>query len=131
MIRRTKDSTGVRLDQARPADTVPPVTAAASQERMPWVGTAAALAASTFFAVNGTVSKLVLAIGRLGSARTGLVGMAEPVLAGLVAWVVLSEDLTAMQLAGAVVVLGGIVLAESARRRSTGAQGQLPEGVAP
>lgn len=74
---------------------------------------------------------VLLALGRLGSARTGLVGMAEPVLAGLVAWVVLSEELSAVQLVGGAVVLAGIVLAETARHRGTGSPGQLPEGLAP
>lgn len=71
------------------------------------------------------------ALRQLGSARTGLLGMAEPVLAGLVAWVVLSEALSWVQLLGGAVVLVGILLAETARTRETGAAGQLPEGVVP
>jgi drug/metabolite transporter (DMT)-like permease len=70
----------------------------------------------------GTVAPfgLVLAsLRRLGATRAGLVGTAEPVLAGLVAWLVLGEVLTAVQLAGAAVVLAGIVLAETARRGGT------------
>ena len=82
----------------------------------------------------GTVAPYVLvllALRQLGPARTGLVGMAEPVLAGLVAWVVLSEELSTVQLMGGAVVLAGIVLAETSRRRGTGSPGQLPEGIAP
>ena len=84
--------------------------------------------------VLGTVVPYGLILGalrQLGSARTGLLGMAEPVLAGMVAWVVLSESLAPVQLAGGAVVLAGIVLAETSRRRTTGAEGQLPEGVVP
>lgn len=87
-----------------------------------------------WIAVLGTVVPYVLVLGaiaHLGPARTGLLGMAEPVLAGIVAWVVLAEALTAVQLVGAAVVLAGILLAETARRRPTGSPGQIPEGVAP
>lgn len=79
----------------------------------------------------GTVAPFVLvlaAIRTLGPARTGLVGMSEPVLAAVVAWVVLGESLTPVQLVGGTVVLTGIVLAETAR--PVAGQG-LPEGMAP
>lgn len=73
--------------------------------------------------VLGTVvpySFVLVALATLGSARTGLLGMAEPVMAGLVAWLVLGELLTGIQLVGAGLILGGIVLAETARQRSPG-----------
>ena len=41
--------------------------------------------------------------------------MAEPVLAAAVAWLVLGEALSPVQLLGGAVVLTGIVLAETAR----------------
>lgn len=66
----------------------------------------------------GTVAPFGLSlfgIGRIGATRTGLVGTVEPVLAGIVAWIVLGEMLSGWQLAGACVVLAGIVLAETAR----------------
>lgn len=101
----------------------------------PLAGTSAPLwLLVVYVVVGGTVVPYVCilgALGQLGSARTGLLGMAEPVLAGLVAWVVLAEALTPVQLVGGAVVLVGIVLAETARTRQTGAQGQLPEGVVP
>ncbi|WP_460460135.1 EamA family transporter [Angustibacter peucedani] len=86
--------------------------------------------------VLGTVTAfglVLLAVGRVGPARVGVLGMLEPIGSGLVAWWVLGEDLAAVQLAGAVVVLVGIVLAETARRRPDGARDAvpLPEGVAP
>jgi drug/metabolite transporter (DMT)-like permease len=68
--------------------------------------------------VLGTVAPfgLVLAgLGRIGATRTGLVGTTEPPLAGVVAWSVLGETLSPAQVIGAVVVLAGIVLAETAR----------------
>ena len=83
--------------------------------------------------VLGTVvpyGLILVALGSLGSARTGLLGMAEPVLAGAVAWVVLGEALSALQLAGAAVVLTGILLAETARQARP-AVDPVPEGVVP
>ncbi len=84
-------------------------------------------------AVLGTVvpyGLVLLALGSLGSARTGLLGMAEPVLAGAVAWVVLGEALSGVQLLGAAVVLTGILLAETARQAHP-AVDPVPEGVVP
>lgn len=71
--------------------------------------------------VLGTVipyGMVLVALGSLGATRTGLLGMAEPVTSAAVAWVVLSETLSTPQLLGAVVVIGGIVAAETARRDS-------------
>jgi drug/metabolite transporter (DMT)-like permease len=66
----------------------------------------------------GTVAPFGLALSslrRIGPTRIGLIGTTEPVLAGTVAWVALGEQLRAVQIVGAVVVLTGIVLAETAR----------------
>jgi drug/metabolite transporter (DMT)-like permease len=82
--------------------------------------------------VLGTVvpyGLILLALRSLGSARTGLLGMAEPVLAAGVAFVVLGEALSPVQLLGGAVVLTGIVLAETAR--TVPDTGAVPEGVAP
>jgi drug/metabolite transporter (DMT)-like permease len=73
----------------------------------------------------GTVAPFALlfvALGRIGAPRTGLFGTAEPVLAGVVAWIVLGEVLSPAQLAGATVVLAGILLAVTARDRVVPAQ---------
>jgi drug/metabolite transporter (DMT)-like permease len=85
--------------------------------------------------VLGTVAAfglVLLAVGRVGPARVGILGMIEPIGSGLVAWWVLRENLRAVQLAGAAVVLAGILLAETARRRPADATDAvpLPEGVA-
>ncbi|MPZ71668.1 MAG: EamA family transporter [Nitriliruptorales bacterium] len=84
----------------------------------------------------GTVAPFLLvlsAISELGATRVGLLGMAEPVGAGLAAWVVLGEVLDGPQLLGAAIVLAGIALAETARLRQPQHERQapLPEGIAP
>src|SRR5450631_1514394 len=66
----------------------------------------------------GTVTPFLLvlfAVARLGPARVGLIGMLEPVGAGIIAWVLLGESLNTIQILGSVIVLVGIVLAETAR----------------
>ena len=68
--------------------------------------------------VLGTIVPFVLVLSglhHLPATRVGMVGMLEPVLAGLVAWVWLGEALGAVQLTGGLVVLVGIVLAQTAR----------------
>jgi drug/metabolite transporter (DMT)-like permease len=83
--------------------------------------------------VLGTVlpyALILAALRSLGSARTGLLGMAEPVLAAAVAWAILGEALSPVQLLGGAVVLTGIVLAETARRTHP-TTGAVPEGVVP
>ena len=62
--------------------------------------------------------------------------MLEPVSAGIIAWVLLGESLTALQVLGSLVVLVGIVLAETARQPAGAGPGHsaaapLPEGMAP
>lgn len=72
--------------------------------------------------VLGTVVPYVLVlvgVRRLGAARTGVLGMLEPVGAAAAAWVVLGESMTAVQLLGGAVVLVGVALGESARRART------------
>ena len=68
--------------------------------------------------VLGSVVPWVLVLRGLrsiGATRAGLVGTLEPVVAAGVAWVVLGEGLSPVQIAGGAVVVGGIVLAETAR----------------
>ncbi|MEO8519368.1 MAG: EamA family transporter [Dermatophilaceae bacterium] len=97
----------------------------------------------------GTVAPfllVLLAVVRMGPARVGLIGMLEPVGAGIIAWVLLGESLNAAQVIGSVIVLVGIALAETARQtthpsppgdgqqsgsRQTKAASPLPEGIAP
>ena len=68
--------------------------------------------------VLGTVVPFALVLGcivRIGAARVGLIGTTEPPVAGVVAWLALGETLGLVQVIGALVVLAGIVLAETAR----------------
>ena len=67
--------------------------------------------------VLGTVAPFLCVIGALRHLPTtsaGIVGMVEPVMAGLVAWIWLGESLAALQVVGALVVLWGVVLAQRA-----------------
>lgn len=84
----------------------------------------------------GTVVPYVLVlvgVARIGAARAGLLGMVEPVGAGAAAWVVLGETMTPLQLVGAAVVLAGVALAETARRRRPGDEppAVVPDAIAP
>jgi len=58
---------------------------------------------------------IVAALRHISATRVGIAAMLEPVVATVTAWVWLRESLSALQLAGAAVVLGGIVLAQTAR----------------
>ena len=68
--------------------------------------------------VLGTIVPFVLVLSglhHLPATRVGMVGMLEPVLAGVVAWAWLGEALSPVQLVGGAVVLAGIVLAQTSR----------------
>ena len=72
----------------------------------------------TFMVVVGTIVPfflLVSALRHLPATRVGIIAMLEPVVATIVAWAWLKESLGAAQLAGAAVVLGAILLAQTAR----------------
>ena len=71
-----------------------------------------------YVVVLGTVVPFVLivnALHHISPTRTIIVAMLEPVLAAAVAYVWLGEELTGQQIAGSLLVLGGIVLAQTAR----------------
>lgn len=66
----------------------------------------------------GTIAPFVLSIGalrHLPATTVGIVATFEPVAAAVVAWAWLGESLVAAQILGGVVVLTGIVLAETSR----------------
>ena len=76
-------------------------------------------ALTVFMIVGGTVfafSMVNMALRHLGASHASIIGMTEPVLSGLVAWVVLGQSLVAIQIVGAFVVLSGILLAELSRQ---------------
>jgi len=66
------------------------------------------------------------ALRHLPPTTAGIVATIEPVLASIVAWLWVEQVLTGWQIAGGVVVLGGIVLAQTAR---TPAPAPVPETV--
>jgi drug/metabolite transporter (DMT)-like permease len=66
----------------------------------------------------GTVVPFVLfvsALHHVPATRVTIVAMVEPVLAALMAWIWLEEELGALQIVGGLVVLVGVVLAQTAR----------------
>ena len=68
--------------------------------------------------VLGTIAPFTLVVGALRhvtATRAGITAMLEPVVATVVAWAWLRESLDPAQLAGAVVVLGALALAQTAR----------------
>ncbi len=75
-------------------------------------------ALAVWMVVLGTIVPfwLVLAaIRHIGAAGASIIGMTEPFIASLVAWVVLGEILTPAQMLGGAVILTGVVIAERAR----------------
>jgi drug/metabolite transporter (DMT)-like permease len=73
---------------------------------------------ATSMVVTGTILSfwLVLAaIRHIGAAGASIIGMTEPLIASLVAWVVLDEVLSPVQILGGAVILSGVVIAERAR----------------
>lgn len=69
--------------------------------------------------VMGTIIPFLLVLGslrRIGAQRAGIVGSTEPLWAGVIALVVLGETLSPVQGIGALIVLIGIILAETSRR---------------
>lgn len=79
-----------------------------------------ALAYSTTFAVVVAYVLWYTSVQRVGGARTAVYSNLTPVVASLVSWLVMKESLTPVQIAGAAVVILGILLARrGARARRT------------
>lgn len=73
---------------------------------------------ATYMIVFGTVLPFALvlqSLRHLRATQASVVGMSEPVIASVIAFVFLGEVLTPVQIVGGVVVLVGIVLAETSR----------------
>jgi len=69
----------------------------------------------------GTIAPFLLVLGslrRLGAQRAGLVATTEPIFAFAIAFAILGETITAIQGIGALIVLAGIIVAETSRRAS-------------
>jgi drug/metabolite transporter (DMT)-like permease len=72
--------------------------------------------------VIGTVIPYLLtvtAIRELSASTSSVIGMIEPIFAGVIAWWLLNEAFTSIQLLGCAVVLIGIYLADKARNMAT------------
>jgi drug/metabolite transporter (DMT)-like permease len=75
-------------------------------------------ALTAWMVVMGTVVPFALAMKALGyvtAAQASTIGMTEPLIASIIAWIVLSEVLTPVQILGGAVVLVGVYLAERSR----------------
>ena len=59
----------------------------------------------------------VAAIKELSASTSSVIAMLEPIIAGVIAWILLNEAFTNIQLFGCAVVLFGIYLADKARQR--------------
>ena len=82
------------------------------------LGTAPVWLLALWTIVLGTIAPFVLSIGalrHLPATTVGIVATFEPVAAAVVAWAWLGEALVAVQILGGLVVLVGIVLAETSR----------------
>jgi drug/metabolite transporter (DMT)-like permease len=75
-------------------------------------------ALTTWMVVLGTVAPFWLVVASLhhiSAPQAATVGMIEPVMAAVVAWLALAEILTVMQIIGGLIVLSGVYLAEKSR----------------
>jgi drug/metabolite transporter (DMT)-like permease len=88
-----------------------------------------------YVVVLGTVVPFVLfvsALHHVPATRVTIVAMLEPVLAAIIAWAWLEEELGALQVVGGLIVLAGVVLAQTARpdqRRKSLETDTLSRGV--
>ncbi|MGY1986338.1 EamA family transporter [Blastococcus sp. SYSU DS0669] len=73
----------------------------------------------------------IAALPHLAPTTAGLVATVEPVFASVVAWLWVEQVLTGWQVAGGIVVLTGIALAQTARTGRTPSAPPVPETPAP
>jgi drug/metabolite transporter (DMT)-like permease len=73
---------------------------------------------ATYMVIFGTVTSFALvlfSLRHLRASQASVVGMTEPLFAAAVAFLVLGEILSGIQLVGAIIVLSGVLLAERSR----------------
>ena len=66
----------------------------------------------------GTIVPFLLVLGslrRIGAQRAGIVGTTEPLWAALIGFVLLGEVISGVQILGGLIVLAGVVVAETSR----------------
>lgn len=74
-----------------------------------------------YIIIFGTIVPYLFVVGgirRLSASTSSVIGMLEPVLAGVFAWVWLSQSWSAIQLAGGAIVLIGIYIADRAKNNA-------------
>lgn len=83
-------------------------------------------------AVGGVLAFVVVLAGsaRVGAGAASMFGMAEPVFGALFAWVLLGQDLAAIQVVGILVTVLAVGVVEHARTRTIRAV-ELPDALAP
>jgi len=59
-----------------------------------------------------------IALGNLSATAVGVIATAETIFASVFAWVWLREDMSALEMFGGLIVITGIVLAETSRKRT-------------
>ena len=67
----------------------------------------------------GVYGTWVAGTSRVGAGAASVVGMAEPLLGAMFAWALLAQSLSALQSLGIATTVGGIVVVEHARVRSS------------
>jgi drug/metabolite transporter (DMT)-like permease len=75
----------------------------------------------TFMVLIGTLTPYILVINsirHIGGPGASIMGMTEPPIAAIAAWIVLGEVFVPIQMLGGVIMLVGIVVAERAREQS-------------
>ncbi len=79
----------------------------------------------------GTIAPFLLVLGslrRIGAQRAGIVGTTEPLWAGLIGFLLLGETFAGAQLLGGLIVLAGVVVAETSRRSGVSVTpGEFPQ----
>ncbi len=86
-----------------------------------------------YLVLGGSMASFLLiaaAMRHLPPTSVGIVGMVEPVIATVVAWLVLGERVGPVQLAGGALILAGVTLAETART-AAGPAGGATKTTAP
>lgn len=80
----------------------------------------------------GTIAPFLLVLAslrRLGAQRAGIVGTSEPMFAAIIAAALIGEAVSGVQAIGGLVVIAGILIAESARTPTNDPEGSLPNPV--
>lgn len=78
----------------------------------------------------GTIAPFLLVLGslrRIGAQRAGIVGTTEPLWASLIALALLGETFTTAQAVGGILVLAGVVVAETSRSGVLVTPGEFPQ----